>query len=67
LSFYPYDIDANGQTLTGITDARGRTQLIFTDAPQTIIGTPQENNQAEPFAARHIASGKRVQLNFNES
>ncbi|MCX8587157.1 MULTISPECIES: DUF2345 domain-containing protein [unclassified Gilliamella] len=67
LAFHPYDIEVNGQVITGVTDAKGHTQRIFTDEPQTITGTPQDNSPKNTFLARHIASGKRVQLDFNES
>lgn len=66
LAFHPYDIEVNGQIITGFTDAKGRTKRIFTDEPQTITGTPKDNSPKNTFLARHVATGKRVQLDFNE-
>ncbi|OTP80966.1 hypothetical protein B5S40_13925, partial [Gilliamella apicola] len=67
LPFHPYQIEINGQIVSGITDAKGHTRRIFTENPETIVGEALENKSQNTFEARHIATGKRVKLDFNDS
>ncbi|WP_334324923.1 DUF2345 domain-containing protein, partial [Gilliamella apicola] len=67
LPFHPYQIEINGQIVSGITDAKGHTRRIFTENPETIVGKALEKKSQNTFEARHIATGKRVKLDFNDS
>lgn len=67
LPFHPYDIEVNGKTIAGITDALGRTQRIFTDSAQTVSGAANEKiDDFLKIEAIRKGDGKPVTLNFSQ-